>query len=187
VAIALILGSIVFLFFYDEESYIKEKIKNLIDIKEEIPGQETPIPTKIKEEDESENNSLEVGDGGPDLITLGEESCPTKQVAYSLQNFSKSFECLNYNIDGDCTDLIANCLIEIHNLNSGNSTGEFKLRYNIESNIGDVWGTESFSEVIPSNEFRLFNPSFTFGHPEGLPESLDCKLKVDSVPKKEVC
>ena len=49
-----------------------------------------------------------------------------------------------------------------------------------------VLGTNPFNEVIPYNEFRLFNAGFTFLNQE-VPEDLNCRIKIESIPKKEVC
>jgi hypothetical protein len=188
ITIILILNSIALLFFYNEESEIKEKIKDFIgmDVGDEVSNQELDIINE--EEEETEEIGVEGGNGNsnPGSTPSGEEPCSMDQISYSLKNFNESFECLNHNSNSECIDLIAECSVEIHNLDSENSTGVFKISYSIISE-GEILGIDYFEETIPLGEFRIFNPKFTFGNSEGLSESLDCKIMIEDIPKKGTC
>jgi len=192
VIILVVLNLIVFQDYLFEKGIVRRtfgEIKEIISF--DSSEEDESFSERGVDSGDSESNggtgSSEEGSSGTETNSL-EQTCSTKKISYSLQNFGGNFECLGY--EGlDCVNMKADCSVEVHNLDNAASQGDFDIEFSVIERDGrrELASENQVGSSPPVGEFSVLEKTIIFMDSGGITESLDCISTTNEVPVKEVC
>lgn len=116
---------------------------------------------------------------------IKETNCRLQQIQYSLKKFVNDVECTNIGDDG-CIKLLANCSVNVYNLDQENS-GDFGIRYALINPNGIELDSKLIQKSVVFGQPELFSVSFIQSDIDGVDENLNCSFTMQAVPMKNVC
>ena len=117
--------------------------------------------------------------------TIEETNCRLQQIQYSLKKFVNEVKCTNTG-DDECIKLLANCSVDVYNLDQENN-GNFGIRYAIIDSNGIELDSKLIQKNVVFGQPELFSASFIQSDMDGVDENLNCSFTMQAVPMKNVC
>ena len=140
-----------------------------------------------------ELSTSESGGGGSGGSSDGETTlevtipvvCKDEYIQYSLKNFKEQTECLE-DFEGKCIKFVADCSVDVHNLDV-NVEDNFEIEYSLTDTSNKKLDLTLLSNNVKINSPVIFKTNFTIEDSSGIDPLSTCKIKMITIPQKEVC